>query len=383
MTKQEELKAKSRFFKADYPLYAASLLHDGSLILAGGGGSSKTGVPNGAELFTYSGGENVSDKQQASQKNSTEDSTANHFTHSFHFSSETKAIMNSDSHPTKPLLVVGMDEECRLFEVNTKDKAFKQVASVISDFRKEEPYQKVCRFSASGNLLITGGTDSKARVWEIPSLKLLFTLEGHTGELKDADISPDESQAVTVAEDKTVNIWDLKTGKIQHSLKADTRWDRKKNYRTQACRFATIEDEVFLITAHSLPKHPSRLVKWSTSTWTPVGYPIIPIRDVPLTVMTLSKNNQYIGVADAEGSVAVVDTHSFNITAKVDHLHELFVTGLVFSPDSSKLISISADRYCCSTPSVLYHRRWSVVPILVLLIIVLFLILALYAVSQQ
>lgn len=151
--------------------------------------------------------------------------------------------MNSDSHPTKPLLVVGMDEECRyiqdpslsiyiymsfciysenvdekkkqiffffkyyvfrfyvnvdindlfiflfyhsqcpiftfsghyfilslpwflstwtrLFEVNTKDKAFKQVASVISDFRKEEPYQKVCRFSASGNLLITGGTDSK------------------------------------------------------------------------------------------------------------------------------------------------------------------------------------------------------------------------------
>lgn len=58
-----------------------------------------------------------------------------------------------------------------------------------------------------------GKNNNTAEVWDRRSEKLIATLEGHTGWIAGANISPDGSRVVTTSYDKTARVWDTITGK--------------------------------------------------------------------------------------------------------------------------------------------------------------------------
>ncbi|WP_220207248.1 caspase family protein [Reticulibacter mediterranei] len=68
-------------------------------------------------------------------------------------------------------------------------------------------------FSPDGELVLTGSSDFKARIWETVSGKLLITLEGHSGRIRSVAFSPDGSQVLTGSSDRTARLWETSTGK--------------------------------------------------------------------------------------------------------------------------------------------------------------------------
>jgi WD40 repeat protein len=61
--------------------------------------------------------------------------------------------------------------------------------------------------------VITGGADKVARVWELPSGKMVLELRGHTDGVTGADVSSDGKRICTSSSyDQTARVWDAETG---------------------------------------------------------------------------------------------------------------------------------------------------------------------------
>jgi WD40 repeat protein len=83
------------------------------------------------------------------------------------------------------------------------------------DARKDEPtavmfahFKPVTQiaFSHTGNAIVTGSTDRRARTW-LRSGKPVLILAGHTGPINAVAFSPDSRSIVTASEDGTARIW--------------------------------------------------------------------------------------------------------------------------------------------------------------------------------
>lgn len=66
-----------------------------------------------------------------------------------------------------------------------------------------------CAFSSDGKLLASASSDYSARIWEVPSMRLLTCLSGHTDDVDMAVFSPDDQWVATCALDRTIRIFDL------------------------------------------------------------------------------------------------------------------------------------------------------------------------------
>ncbi|MGZ4352011.1 MAG: WD40 domain-containing protein, partial [Gaiellaceae bacterium] len=86
-------------------------------------------------------------------------------------------------------------------------------------FRERRPVAGVA-VSHDGRLLATAGTDSVARIRELPSGRLVHELSGHTKPLTAVAFSPDGSRLATSSFDHDVRLWDVATGRLVHLLRA-------------------------------------------------------------------------------------------------------------------------------------------------------------------
>jgi len=65
-----------------------------------------------------------------------------------------------------------------------------------------------------GRFMAAGGWDGTVRVWDVPSERLVWTLEGHRTTVHAVDLTPDGRFAVSVSEDETVMFWKLAKGRF-------------------------------------------------------------------------------------------------------------------------------------------------------------------------
>ncbi len=88
-------------------------------------------------------------------------------------------------------------------------------------YNADEPYSYIldAQFSPDGQRIVTASQDKTARLWDAHTGKLLTTLWGHAGGVKNAEFSPDGQRIVTCSEDCTARIWDATSGTLVASLK--------------------------------------------------------------------------------------------------------------------------------------------------------------------
>jgi toxoflavin biosynthesis protein ToxC len=136
-----------------------------------------------------------------------------------------------------------------------------------------------CRFSPSGELLATSGSDYSARLWTLPDLRLLTVLTDHKDDVETTVFDPEEKRVATASRDHMVRIFDL-DGRLLHRMEGHTadvlsaewthggqqllttsddgtvrRWDTKQGRLletmdlggTETDTFAIVDDDVFVL----------------------------------------------------------------------------------------------------------------------------------------
>lgn len=385
--------------RIDFPIYACDVLDEKHVVVAGGGGASKTGVPNAVEILEL---EKLGKKTEANprERMSTGDIAAMNMS-VFSWGQGT----SSSNHP---ILAIGLAGQCHLYSItktspNDKSDANnsslkqrrtnkvqnekKEVASqtdkftftllkkVDTDASKDDPLQKTVRISRDGNLLVTGGCDGHVTLWKFPSFEKCFSSHGHKGDVVDVDISPDSKEVVSVSRDGTATTWDSASGDKTSDLQS--LWNSHmttRKYRFRCCRYGVVIDKpklYVLFTAHTPMrigknnKDSCCLTKWCRKRKEGEDTPSGPLRPALLqhtgneqiSTLTLSRDGVFVGVGFMEGSVAIYIAFSLQCAKRVRNLHGIFVTSMTFvenTPSSqaitgkcdAALVSASVDNMC-------------------------------------
>lgn len=420
-------------YVTDYPLYGIEAISQGAgglVVLAGGGGAAKTGVPNTLEVISVVG---APARRICS------------------ITQEDGAFANLAFHPREMAVAAGTDGVLKLFSLEGEGfsapagsvsgmrstsgggagrkgrrtsslstaqaltaPAIVPMAKQDTDFSAEDQFQRVVRFSHDGTRLATGGSDGTLRVWEFPSLRrtLKVPLVASAGAggagiasraaplIQDLDFDHVGARIAVCAGDGPALIFRAVDGSREASLT----WYANNNNLDDAsvfkcCRFGSVQGVSMLFTAVNpvrssakARKH-SVIVQWDVGTWRERRSR--QVSQESLCALTVSRDGSMVAAGDMEGFVFVHNAADLSPLQKV-RAHGLFVTGLTFIRDSeaaassssssssstapTHVLSISADRACVKT---CVHRSAKSTNIVFLFAFILFALALLFFVNME
>ncbi|KAH8281224.1 hypothetical protein KR044_012181 [Drosophila immigrans] len=396
--------------RVNFPLYAVDMLSSRHILVAGGGGSSKTGVANGFEIYElYHNGSHFCAEEVLRHE------TGANVVMNF-------AVRNSGR---RAYLCAGQEAHCQMYFVQphlevTSDgnkkptqvdrphengvrhraagqhsgvealsngqgangnnrhpttapdilKQFQrlqfdiQAADVIqTDFLSSgEPLQRVVRISGNGRQMATGGTDGQLRVWSFPQMQMSTSWPAHIKEIDDLDFSPDCKYIVSISKDAQGIVWDLNTAKQHHKLQWHTPEGTK--YLFKRCRYGTVEAHkdnyrLFTITnpLGKVGKQRGFLQQWDCTNGQLREAVSV---DESLSSLAVRDDGRFVAVGTMfSGSVCIYIAFSLQRVLHIPHAHSMFVTGLQFLPITNEegppissnteaaVLSISVDNKVC------------------------------------
>ncbi|XP_073823642.1 guanine nucleotide-exchange factor SEC12 [Musca autumnalis] len=377
--------------RVNFPLYAVDMLTSRHVLVAGGGGASKTGVANGFEIYEiYHNGQHFCAQEVVRHE------TGSNVVMNF-------AVRNDGR---RSYLCAGQEAHCQMYFVNprvvsedgkeeisvtqetTKNAAdshinengirqrrpggtsgvedvaanghvpagektsspkqdqnanikrllkfdIKAADSVQTDFLGNDPLQRVVRISPNGRIMATGGTDGHLRVWSFPQMLKTADMEAHSKEIDDIDISPDSKYIITISKDGQGLMWDIATSKKVFELKWATPEGSK--YLFKRCRYGTIEAQrdkyrLFTITnpLGKVGKQRGFLQQWDCTNGKlrlAVGI------DESLASLAVRDDGRFVAVGTMfSGSISMYIAFSLQRVLHIPNAHSMFVTGLQFLP---------------------------------------------------
>lgn len=364
-----------------------------------GGGSSKTGVANGFEIFELSHNGSQFIAEEVTRHETGPSVVMNCTTYNnekkiwiaagqeshcqlYNVSSKVVTVKNGEvikpaSDNTKENIRQrkNMDKgeetyvpEERIEEIkddnsNIKSKRLqlivKPLDSVQTDFSEVEPLQRIVRISSNGKFMATGGTDGHIRLWKFPQLYKLNDLDAHLKEIDDIDFCPDSTLIASVAKDGKAFVWNVNNG----SKFKDLIWSPPNGlkYMYKRCRFRKLEEEkskiqLFMLSNAIIGKNTSFLQMWDVNSGNIVK--AIPYKET-LSALAVSDDGKFVAVGTMfSGSVDIYIAFSLRRALHVPGAHSMFVTGLEFLPTKldgptiasnteTAVVSISVDNKIC------------------------------------
>ncbi|KAN0040129.1 hypothetical protein ACTA71_012019 [Dictyostelium dimigraforme] len=204
---------------------------------------------------------------------------------------------------------------------------------------------KLIRFNKDGDRIIIVDDKNLIKVWSLPSLDFIKMISPqHGGEITDIDIHPASTHLLTTSRDCSAKIINLLNGKIEFTLLHK----QKPKLVFRGCKFTS--DGLYCYTAQSIPKGKNSngctvLSKWNFTTGQEESFKEVDIYHN--TCFTLSPDNKAIVIVTADGKITAYNSDTFKPLDKWEP-HDFVITGACFSPDSSTIFSSSADYNCKS-----------------------------------
>lgn len=252
-----------------------------------------------------------------------------------------------------------------------------QSGVLVTDLQMPKGASKI-DLSSDGKYLVTANDDAVARVWEIPSGKLVSELKGHEAKINDVHFSPDGKQVVTASDDQTARVWNTTSGSeifnfkhpykaISISLSPDGKvlatslaivtWDAEFESTPVVYLWSMADgNEINKIitktqyTGETIFSPDSQfLATWSGGTsptiWhTATGNRIADIQSSDAATLSLvfSPNGKYLLTGHQDGTLRVYDALTgFNLATLLAHGRG--VNDVKFSPNGKIVISAGAD----------------------------------------
>ncbi len=102
---------------------------------------------------------------------------------------------------------------------------------------------QVCAVAVSpnGRLLASAGVDRTVRVWDLATGRLQHTLTGHLGAVRTVAFGPDSQRLVSGGNDRTVRVWDTVAGNELHTLTGHESAVRHVAFATDGASIASAE----------------------------------------------------------------------------------------------------------------------------------------------
>ena len=98
-------------------------------------------------------------------------------------------------------------------------------------------------FNPENNNLVTGSSDNTAKVWNVETGELIYTLSGHNGEVSAVAYSEDGSEVVTGSQDTIGRLWRTGTGTEPIILSGHNGPLNAITYNADASQIATASDD--------------------------------------------------------------------------------------------------------------------------------------------
>ncbi|KAF1770828.1 hypothetical protein GCK72_002652 [Caenorhabditis remanei] len=361
------------------PAYCLKKIGSRHILVAGGGGASKTGVQNEIQTHLFTTGSANKDVGFQAQLVDT-------------FDTGSMATMNMDvacavdENAAKYVIAAGQDDNCvlymtrkfRLNELENDSLCFEisKVAQVRSDYHSTSAYQKCVRFdkNSRGKIFATGGADGYIRLWdaqvvfraENENAQPVLKIQAHKADVDDIDFSSDSNSIISVGAEGAF-LWSKQTGERLLDLQFPIEIARGFKMRSARCTpLGNANGSTVFVAAYNSISRGSKdqacyLSLWTFNSQRKVARPIVTkliAKNQAISSLAVSDCGNYTAVGTMSGGVGVFDTHEFRRLYFAPESHGLFVTGIEFV---SKVAPSNCEDIRQETPGIASGFRCAVV----------------------
>lgn len=187
---------------------------------------------------------------------------------------------------------------------------------------------KSVAFSRDGKWLVSGSADKTIKLWEVKSGREIRSFTGHTASINSVAFSPDGTRIVSASEDETVRLWDARTGSETFKLPG---------------RFSSNVQVAFSPDGKQLASTSGTVHLWNAQT----GAEVKRLSDYFLTAVAYSPNGKYLaGTINQTGyqpeRIVLWDAQT-GAEVRAFTGHYLPITSIAFSWDSRFMVSATRD----------------------------------------
>lgn len=305
------------------PFPVLGVASDGDIFLtAGGGGASASKeVPNVVQAHRYN---------EKTKKLSTITS----------YNTDKTVVMHLSHCPFWGLWLASAGSKSMVLALDTKASTLKSVNEWQTEFGKD-PTQTVARFSGSGDICGTGGSDGVLKIWQVENPRKEPSLTHsckYVNEILDLDFSLDGS--VIAACDKSVaQLWSTTTGDKVATLAIP----KEKKVGPRKLRFVpnTRGIDPILLVALCGPRGPAIMGLFNVS-GTMIRQTIVH-KTMPISAMAVDQPGKRIVVNSVDGDKLIYSVEGLRCIKKVKGAHDLPASDVTFVGENTAA-SGSGDR---------------------------------------
>ncbi|XP_024019406.1 SEC12-like protein 2 isoform X1 [Morus notabilis] len=292
------------------------------VVLAGGGGEGRSGIPNAVVLSEFDLASNsLSDLP-----------VVKHGTGS-------DLPYRMAGHPRGEGLICSFPKFCRWFEWDGERSSeghklgIKQSEKELNLLQDVEQ-QLALEFNDEGSVLASGGENGNLKVFKWPSMEIILNEAQAHASVKDLDFSPDGKLLVSLG-NGGCRVWDVTSSKAVASL------PKGNDEIFCSCRFSQTNEKNLVLYTVSVTGKGGSIATWNTTTWKRISSKSV-VRDTILA-FDVSADGKFLACGTTEGDVMIINSTSMRTHQVIKKAHLGFVTALRFSPDSSAFASASLD----------------------------------------
>ncbi|PKA59498.1 SEC12-like protein 2 [Apostasia shenzhenica] len=289
------------------------------LVLGGGGGEGRSGVPNAVLLSLF----DVASRSLSDQP-------------LHRLGTEGEIPYRMAMHPGGHGFICSFPKSCRWFQWDVPDSkephklALKSPKKPLHQLEDIGP-QLALAFDSEGTLLAAGGEDGHLRVFKWPSMEVILNEKDAHTSVKDLNFSFEGKFLVSLGDSGPCRIWDLSSSTALTSLPLE------EGERFGHCRFLPRSDILYVTAMHGVD---GKIISWSTSSWKRISSKKI-LRDT-ISAFSVSNDGKFLATGTVEGDVAIINSSDLMVQMTVRRAHLGPVTALEFSQDSRLLKSNSS-----------------------------------------